>query len=146
MNIVRFNQRKPFVYNKFMDEFFNKNISDFLGTDDISSQPAVNIIEENDAFLIELAAPGMAKENFDIQVEKNHLVVKSEKKDAEVTQEGRNYRRREFSYHAFSRSFTIPETIDREKIDGTYVDGVLRITLPKKEDAKEKSPITITVQ
>ncbi len=97
--------------------------------------PSVNIIEGKESFKIELAAPGLAKEDFKIKVEENVLSISCEKKrNEERTEE--NYTRQEFSYNSFTRSFTLPETVNSEKIGAEYKDGILTVSLPKKEEAK----------
>ncbi len=98
--------------------------------------PAVNIKETHSEFQIEVAAPGMDKEDFDIHMENNTLVVSSELRKEKKEKEG-NYFRREFNYQAFCRTFDIPENmVEREKIDARYKDGILRIHLPKSEATK----------
>jgi HSP20 family protein len=100
--------------------------------------PAVNIKETHSEFQIEVAAPGMEKEDFDIHMENNTLVVSSEL-SKEKKEEEENYFRREFNYQAFCRTFDIPESmVEREKIDARYQDGILRIHLPKSEATKVK--------
>lgn len=96
--------------------------------------PATNISETDEHFLIEMAAPGRMKEDFDIKLEKEMLSISTEKK--ETDDEKASYNRREFSADAFSRTFIIPKSVDVEKIVADYVNGVLSITLPKREDAR----------
>lgn len=101
--------------------------------------PAVNVIENDDEFKIELAAPGMTKGDFKINLDGNVLTISSEKK-IEKEDKKQNYTRREFSYQSFQRSFTLPEhTVDREKVVASYKDGILHIQIPKKEEARPKS-------
>lgn len=94
--------------------------------------PSVNITENNEEYTIQLAAPGLEKKDFKIEVENNMLTV-SAQKEQEANEEKGKYRRREFSYHSFSRSFQLPENSDGDKIDAHYQDGILKLTLPKKE-------------
>ncbi len=116
---------KPDWFGGFQD--FEKNI------------PSVNIIEAETNFLIELAVPGMKKENFDIEIDSNILTV-----SAEISNENEgnnfkgNYTRKEFDFSSFRRSFTLPNTVNTEKINATYQDGVLVISLFKKEEALPK--------
>lgn len=154
MNFIRFNRPVPAnPLTSALDEFFQKGISELAGNNFSFNRPSVNIIEEDDAFQVELAAPGLKKEDFEIKVDKDQLVVKvSQKKEAEEKTEGAEakeggskYRRREFNYNAFTRSFHLPETINSDEIDAAYTDGVLRITLSKKEEAKEKEPRMIAI-
>lgn len=102
-----------------------------------SSVPAVNIKETNENFELELAIPGFKKDDFNVEVDENILTISSEVKSENETKEN-NYTRREFSYSSFNRAFTLPETIDDSKINANYEDGILRLTLPKKEEALPK--------
>jgi HSP20 family protein len=92
--------------------------------------PAVNVREEEKQYQIELAAPGMKKEDFSVKVENNVLVI-SAKSEASAEEKKDNYMRKEFSYRNFSRSFWLPESVDANAIQAGYVDGVLTLTLPK---------------
>ncbi len=98
--------------------------------------PAANVQEQDDAFWIELAAPGMQKQDFQINLENGTLTVSSEKKE-ESKQEEDNYTRQEFSYRSFRRSFVLPDSVKADDIQARYEDGVLKLTLPKKEEAKQ---------
>jgi HSP20 family protein len=107
--------------------------------------PAVNIKEGKDDFQIEVAAPGMEKKDFKIDLENDQLTISSERKN-EKEEKDDSYTRREFSYQSFSRTFTLPEhLVDGEKISAKYADGILRIIVPKKEEAKPKPPRTIKI-
>jgi len=112
------------------------NNSNFSSTN--STIPAVNILENEESFVIEVAAPGMEKENFTVNLDGDRLLISSELKKENSENEA-NYSRREFSYQSFQRSFTIPEgTVDDEKIMAKYSNGILMITLPKKDELKAK--------
>lgn len=101
--------------------------------------PAVNVIESENDYQIEVAAPGMKKEDFKIDLDNNQLTISSEKKSEKKDEKKGSYTRREFSYQSFQRTFTIPERkVDGDKISAKYCDGVLCINLPKKEEAKPK--------
>ena len=95
------------------------------------SVPAVNVRETEKGYSIDVAAPGMSKEDFDISVEKRVLTISSQKKDEKTEKEQNGYTRREFSYSSFSRSFALPEEVSDEDVKATYKDGVLRIELAK---------------
>jgi len=95
--------------------------------------PAVNIKEENDKFVLELAAPGMKKDDFKINLDNYQLTILAETKNEKKEKED-SYTRREFVYNSFSRSFTLPKTIDIDKIKADYRNGILDIVLPKKEE------------
>jgi len=127
----------PSVFdNLFSRDLMDWNNSNFSSTN--STIPAVNIRESNDLFMIEVAAPGLAKENFKVNLDRNRLVISSERR--EDKNEGDNdYYRREFSYQSFERSFTLPESVvDGEKITARYNNGILMVTVPKKEEVKPK--------
>ncbi|MBS4058211.1 MAG: Hsp20/alpha crystallin family protein [Bacteroidales bacterium] len=97
--------------------------------------PSVNIRENENGFILDLAAPGMKKEDFRIKLDSNVLTISSEQK-SENDESNDKYTRKEFYYSAFSRSFTLPKTIDLDKIKADYKDGILAVSLPKREDAK----------
>jgi len=129
MNLVKFSQ-----YPSFTDLLENLE-RNFIGRVDENSGdiPAVNIKEEKDRFLLEMAAPGMNKEDFKLNLDNYQLTIAVEHRDEKKEKE-ENYTRREFVYSSFSRSFTLPKTIDIEKIKGDYKNGILRVDLPKKEE------------
>ena len=99
--------------------------------------PSVNITENEKEFKIEMAAPGLERKDFKVEVENGMLCISSEKEE-ESKEEKKNYTRREYSYNSFSRSFTLPDNSSPDKIDAKYENGVLNITLPKKEVAVSK--------
>jgi len=122
-----------------VDEFFNGDLFPrFFDSDTRHSLPAVNIIEGKDDFRIEVAAPGLNKEDFKVNLENNVLTISSEKEEKNEEKNEEKVMRREFSYYSFSRSFTLPQTVYAEKIKATHKDGVLNIVIPKKDEAKEK--------
>lgn len=98
--------------------------------------PAVNITDEKDAYKVSLAAPGLKKEDFNIDIDGNLLTISSEKEENKEEQKER-HTRREYNYSSFSRSFTLPEDVKQDSIDARYADGVLLVYLPKKEEAKK---------
>jgi HSP20 family protein len=111
------------------------------------SAPSTNVRETEDDFIVEMAAPGMKKEDFQIEINNDVLTIKSETKNESENQEENNYTRREFSYQSFQRSFTLNNrVVDNAKIKATYVDGILQLTIPKKEEAKVKPPIQIKIK
>lgn len=121
------------------DEFFPENTLDTINYERFST-PAVNIYENLANFAIELAVPGLKKENIAIEIEKDVLKVSSQVSSEETKtneEDGINFTRKEFNYSSFERSFTMPETVDINAIKANYEDGVLKIELPKKEEAKE---------
>jgi HSP20 family protein len=125
----------------FFDRIFGNdltdwNLSNFSGPD--STLPAVNVKETDDDYIIEVAAPGMEKKDFKINLQNNVLTISSEKEEEKSEKEG-DYARREFNYRSFQRCFTVRESdVDSDKIKANYADGVLSIKLPKREEVKPK--------
>ena len=122
-----------------LDDIFNTSISDILGGDFTFGHPAVNIIEEDGHYLLEVAAPGLTKEDFEINIEKDHLVVRAEKSSEKSEEEEGKFTRREFNYGSFNRKFYLPENIDRDSIEASYDNGLLAIRLDKKTKAESVS-------
>ena len=139
MTLVKFgNGQKNYPVNPFFNDVFDSILNDtFIGDKLISRVPAVNIAENENEFHIELAAPGLKKEDFKINLDKNVLSVSADKKVENV--EGTKFSKREYNYTSFTRSFTLPETVDHSKIDAEYIDGVLKLTVAKREEAKFQS-------
>jgi HSP20 family protein len=131
MTLIRWHRPGNFT-DKFQN-FFDSDFNDFFSRR--MSDPGANILESPEAFELELAAPGMNKDDFKIHLENNILTVSAEMED-EKREEGKNYTRKEFYYGSFSRSFTLPKIIDLEKIKADYENGVLKVVLPKKEEAR----------
>ncbi len=130
----------------FIDEFFGKDWMDSVFSDRPGiTTPAVNVKETDDDFLIEVAAPGLDKNDFNVNLDNNVLTISSEKEHKDEEKEGSRYMRREFSYTSFSRSFTLPEAVDAEKIQAKHKDGVLMISIPKREESKRKPPKQIDI-
>ncbi|HVW96756.1 MAG TPA: Hsp20/alpha crystallin family protein [Mucilaginibacter sp.] len=140
MTLVKFaNGPKNRVVNPFFGDVFDSILNDSFLSDKLSSRvPAVNIAETENNFQIDLAAPGLKKEDFKINLDKNVLTVSADKKTENV-EEGKKFSKREYSYHSFTRSFTLPEVADDSKIEAEYVDGVLKLSIAKKEEAKIQS-------
>ncbi len=133
MNLIRFNQHPVSMLNELMEDFdrslFNRqNGRQFM-------TPAVNIRENEEGFVLEMAAPGMQKSDFKINLDNNVLTLSSEKQE-EKEESNERYSRREFNYGSFTRSFSLPKTINLDKIKADYKDGILSINLPKREEAK----------
>lgn len=128
MNLIRFNQ-----YPLFNDLFetLERNFANQM-EDSKGDIPAVNITEENDKFVLEMAAPGLQKSDFMINLDNYILTISSEKKE-EKKEKDQNFTRREFIYNSFKRTFTLPKSIDAEKISADYENGILCLQLPKKE-------------
>lgn len=120
----------PFV-NSVFDNLFNDS---FIADRLVTRIPAVNITETTEAFAIELAAPGLQKSDFKINVDKNIISISVDKVEESVSDD-KLYSKKEYSYSSFSRSFTLPETVNYSDIDAVYVDGVLQVKIGKKEEA-----------
>ncbi|MEW7292700.1 Hsp20/alpha crystallin family protein [Aquimarina sp. 2304DJ70-9] len=134
MSLVKRTDRLPFLF----DDFFT---TDWLGgtTNENKigfSTPAVNVQETDDSFVIELAAPGFAKEDFNVQLDNDVLTISSEVKSEKESEEKGKYTRKEFNYSTFKRSFNLPDTVDGTRIEASYDNGLLLVALPKKEEAK----------
>jgi HSP20 family protein len=138
--IKRVNNNFPGLFEGFLGRDFNE----FLANDFASTLPAVNVVESKEDFRIEVAAPGLKKEKFRLNVDHNRLTISSEVSGNQEQKEEK-YTRREFSYGSFQRTFTLPQTVDTEKISATYTDGVLQIALPKREEAKVKPARAIEI-
>ncbi|MEQ8704092.1 MAG: Hsp20/alpha crystallin family protein [Phaeodactylibacter sp.] len=131
-NLANYN---PLGINKVLENFFGNSITDFMGADFTMAQPSVNVVETHEHFRIEVAAPGLERGDFDIQVENDHLMIKAEKEHKDEVKED-NFVRREFNYASFSRNFQLPKSVDGEGIEAKYENGVLTIELPKKDEIK----------
>lgn len=125
------------TFNSIFNEILN---DDFFTSRAINEKlPAVNIKQSETDFSLELAIPGLGKEDIKISVDKDQLTISSEKKsDVEEKEDNGTYTRREFSYQSFKRSFTLPESVDTDKIDAKFENGVLYLHLPKREEALPK--------
>ena len=133
-SLARNTEKMPSLFNDFFrpwDEWFEGGL-----TSRVLNVPAVNITENKDEFMVSLAIPGMKKEDFIIDIEGNMLTISSEKEESKEEKDEK-YTRKEFNYSSFSRSFSLPDEVNMEKIDARYVDGVLKLSLPKKEEAKK---------
>ena len=124
-----------------LDDFFTRDLFNW-GSDAVNtgnSMPKVNIKETAETFEVEMAAPGMEKKDFKIELDGNMLSISSEKQNEQQQKEGENYSRREFSYQSFYRTFHLPkDVVDADRIKAKYENGLLHLTIPKKEEAKQK--------
>ena len=126
------------IFNRELPSVFTSNFNTGI------SLPKVNIKETADVFTVEMAVPGLKKSDFQIDLDNQILSISTEiKKEKDHKEE--NYTRREFGYASFKRTFTLPESVDEEKINAKYEDGILSILLPKKEEAKQKPARTIRI-
>ncbi|SFU02069.1 HSP20 family protein [Algoriphagus locisalis] len=135
------------------DDFPSRGLFDWLDSVSIgrpsesNALPRVNISETGSDFRVEMAVPGMKKEDFRVELDNNTLVIKAEtsQNQEDNYEEQLGYTRREFSYSSFSRSFYLPNTVDSDRIEGKYEDGILRLVIPKREEAKKKPSRTINI-
>lgn len=136
--------------NSFFDDFITKDLFDwtdknFAGLG--SNLPSVNLKETDTNIEIELAAPGMKREDFKVEIDNDMLMISSEKEEEkEEVGKKENYIRKEFNYQSFYRAFSLPETANENKIDANYKDGILHVVIGKKEGAKKRALKTIPIK
>jgi len=136
---------RPYV-PAYWDDFFNDSFFNKLNsTSSNGSRPAVNVSEDDKGYTIEVAAPGIARDDFNLELENDVLTISTEQKEGKEKQE-QNFLRREFNYQTFKRSFQLPETIDQEQIKANHEAGILILSLPKKEEEVQKAPRQIEVK
>jgi len=148
MSLIKKNRNSMNAIPALFDDFLGRELFNWGNTNYSSTQttiPMVNVKESTENFEVEVAAPGMDKKDFRIQLDNNLLTISSHKENnEESTQDG--YSRREFSYQSFQRSFMLPkDVVDQDGIMATYENGLLHLTIPKKEEAREKGPRLIEV-
>lgn len=145
MSLVKFSNQFPSLFDRFFDndlfDWSNRNFSDTNTT-----LPSVNIKEDKDGFVVEMAAPGFEKGDFKIESNHNTLTICSEKKVENETKEGQRFTRREYSYQSFCRTFSLPNSVESEKISAKYANGILTVNIPKKEETKPKPAKTIEIK
>ncbi|MGG7034513.1 MAG: Hsp20/alpha crystallin family protein [Flavobacterium sp.] len=140
----------PSLMNPFIEDAFGKDILDwnnrtFAAIE--STLPSVNLKETERNFEVELAAPGLRKEDFKVEIDHDVLVISSEKKQEKEEKDKKgNYTRKEFSYTSFSRAFHLPENVDENKVEANYKDGILHIDIAKKHPDKKPSTKTIQIK
>jgi len=140
MSLVKRENYLP-SWSNFFNDFLNRDWYDWSNQNysiTNTTIPSVNIKENENEFEVEMAAPGMAKDDFRIEINNNVLSISSEKQSEHESSDGKNVTRREFSYQSFSRSFTLPAIVETDKISAKYTNGILRVNIPKKEEAKPK--------
>jgi HSP20 family protein len=133
----------PYVFDDFFkpwNEWFDSGFPQST-----MKVPAVNITEQKDEYLVSFAAPGLKKEDFKIDVDGNVLTISSEKEESSEEKD-KKFSRKEYSYSSFRRSFTLPEEVNQEKIEAKYVDGILKVSLPRNEEAKKPTIKQIAVK
>jgi len=135
----KYTSRMPYFSDLFNDLFENMAFDSRR-----SSIPAVNVLENDDQFMLELAAPGLSKDDFKIEIDKDLLTIRAEKEEDTQSKKGR-YNRRDFNFMSFTRSFNLPEVIDTDHISAEYENGVMRIAMPKRAEARPKPARVVKV-
>ncbi len=131
-------------FSNLIDSFFENEFPNVHGGDLFKTPALVNIKDTKEGYTIEVAAPGFKKEDISVKVEGNLLTISAEtKQESEVKED--KYTRKEFNFSSFKRSFTLPKTIEVAKVGGNYENGILTVTLPKKEEAKETGTFEIKI-
>lgn len=149
MSLIRKNRDMfpafPTLFDDFLSrDLFNWNQSNFSSTS--TTIPAANIRETEDHFEVELASPGMDKKDFNVSLDSNTLTISSVRENNNE-EKNENYSRREFSYQSFQRTFVLPkDVVDEDRISAQYENGLLKLVIPKKEEAKQKGPRMIEIQ
>jgi len=141
MAIVRFEQGFPVTAQNQLERFLREAFSPVLGEGEVSTRtwaPPVDIYENGDSLVLKAELPGIDPDDVEIRVEDNTLYLKGERKPEKDVKE-QNYHRIERSYGTFARSFSLPNSVDADKVVANYKDGVLTLTMPKKEEAKPKT-------
>jgi HSP20 family protein len=135
----------PALFDDFVNrDLFNWGNLNFSDTN--TSIPAVNIKETAENYEVEVAAPGMTKKDFTIELDGNALTISSQRNDQKEVTENEKYFRREFSYQSFRRTFTLQkDVVDIDRIEASYENGLLQLLIPKKEEAKQKPPKLLQV-
>lgn len=137
---------KPVLRKSFPDvaSFFNDNLffSNFLTKDTF---PAINVKENDNAFELEVVAPGIKKDGFKLEIADEVMTISGEAENTEE-KETKKYYRKEYNFESFSRQFALPDSIDADKVEATYTDGVLRINLPKIEKEVKNKKKTISIE
>lgn len=147
MSLIRKNENIP-AWSNFFNEFFDRDWMDWHSrhySNTNTTVPSVNVLEKADSYLVEMAAPGLEKNDFRIELEHDVLTISSEKKIENETKKDQQFNRREFSYQSFSRSFSLPKMVEGDKISAKYENGILKVDIPKKEEAKAKPARSIEI-
>lgn len=146
MSIVKYDPFAPAKgLRNIFDDFFNRNLADYFGNEFTISTPSVNVVEKDNHYRIEVAAPGLEKQDFELSVDKGNLNI-SARRENQTESKDEHYTRREFNYTSFQRSFQLPDHVNADQISANYDKGVLSITLPKREVSKASVGQTIEIQ
>ena len=149
MTLVKRNGNLLNSFPMLFDDFFSRDLFNWGNTnfsDTNTTIPAVNIKETAENYEVEVAAPGMTKKDFKVELDGNSLTISSERTNQKEEKEGERYACREFSYQSFQRTFTLQkDVVDIDKIQAKYENGLLHLLIPKKEEAKQKPPRLIQI-
>lgn len=149
MNLIKKNGNQiPGFQGKFFDDVFGRELFNWENKNFSTTSttlPSVNIKETSDNYEVEVAAPGLEKNDFKVTLDGSLLTISSEKENQQISEQ-ENFTRREFSYQSFQRSFELPKNVvDEDKISARYENGLLHLSIPKKEEAKQKPPRMIEI-
>lgn len=148
MSLLRKRENYP-AWSNFFNEVFNRDWMDWSAhnfSETNTTLPSVNIKEGNEFFEVEMAAPGLEKKDFKIDLNNGVLTISSEKKGEKEIRKGQKFTRKEFSYQSFSRQFSLPDIVDGEKITAKYDNGILKVVIPVKEEARKQLARTIEIK
>ena len=140
--MIKYKNQRPSLFNLFFDDFATKELVN--NTKPMARVPKANIIENENSFEIQLAAPGATKDDFKVEIDDDLLKISSEIQSSELEKK-KTFHRKEFSYQSFARSFRLPDNVDSNKIEASYERGVMTITLPKTKDSKVEKARQIKV-
>lgn len=146
MNLVKFNPTVP--GNSLFEEFFNNFFETRFPDTPMKprfSEPMVNVFEEKDAYKMELAVPGLTKDDIKIDIDNDQITIQASKEQKEETQE-KNFSRKEFYFGQFVKTFYLPESVDRDQIHASFENGILHVEMKKKEEAVAKGPKQIEIK
>jgi len=144
MSLLKYSNQFPTFLDRFLEnDMFDWSNKNFSTTN--TTLPSVNIKAGEEDFTVEMVAPGFEKGDFKIDLNNNLLTISSDKKVENELKEGEQFTRKEFSYQSFTRSFTLPDIADGERITAKYENGILNVIIPKKEEAKPKPPKQIEI-
>lgn len=134
------------VLSNLFDDFFTKDLFNWPSSSSTGTTiPSVNIFETDGEFHVQMAAPGMSKNDFKVELDNNTLTISSQKTIEESEGDDKKYQRKEFSFQSFMRTFHLPDSAAAEKINAKYEDGILKLLIPKREEAKRKPVKTIKI-
>ena len=145
MTLLKFSNHSPSCQDRYFDSIYHR-FPQHETEQRRSTRPSVNIKESTNGYILELAVPGYSKDDFKIEINNDLLVISSDRKNKDESGEKANVSRSEFSYTSFSKMFTLPDEADGEKITAQYENGILRLSIPKKEVVKPKASRTIGIK